>query len=207
MRAMPISTSASLDQYAAMTPATVRAAMQQWLTRPAFTIRLEPGERPPYDEAKAEPAPRRRGRSAHAAYPACHAADRRGAAARFPRVEHVALSNGVRVAYAQRGAVPTTQVALSFDAGFSADAPNARGLQNLTIGLLDEGADGMTSQQIAEAQERLGAAIGASGGGRPQHRRLSALTANLAPSLDLLADVVQRPTFGRPEVERVRAQR
>ena len=30
----------------------VRAAMQQWLTRPAFTVRLEPGDRPAYEEAK-----------------------------------------------------------------------------------------------------------------------------------------------------------
>ena len=53
-----------------------------------------------------------------------------------------------------RTAVPATQVALAFDAGFSADPANARGVQNLTLSLLDEGADGMTSQQIAEEQER-----------------------------------------------------
>ena len=33
-------------------PADVRAAMQQWLGRPAFNVRLEPGDRPPYVEAK-----------------------------------------------------------------------------------------------------------------------------------------------------------
>ena len=36
---------------------------------------------------------------------------------------------------------------------------------------------------------------------------LSALSANLAPSLDLFADVVRNPAFAPPEVERVRAQR
>ena len=45
----------SLIQYAAVTPANVRSAMQQWLTLPAFTVRLEPGERPPYVEAKGAP--------------------------------------------------------------------------------------------------------------------------------------------------------
>jgi zinc protease len=35
---------------------------------------------------------------------------------------------------------------------------------------------------------------------------MAALSANLAPSLDLLADIVQRPEFAPAEVERVRAQ-
>jgi hypothetical protein len=35
---------------------------------------------------------------------------------------------------------------------------------------------------------------------------LSALSANLAPSLDLLADIVQRPTFDQAEVDRVKTQ-
>ena len=95
----------------------------------------------------------------------------------------------------------------SFDAGFSADAKAGRGLQNLTLSLLEEGADGMTSQQIAEEQERLGAAII----GRRQRRPLARSScrlcrANLAPSLDLLADVVQRPTSTRPKIDRVRTQ-
>jgi predicted Zn-dependent peptidase len=195
-----------LDQYAAMTPATVRAAMQQWLIRPAFTIRLEPGERPPYEETKFSAKKKK-------------TADIRTPVVQrelppigealpldFPDIQHAQLSNGVRLAYAQRTAVPVTQVALSFDAGFAADAPTSRGLQNLTLTLLDEGANGMTSQQIAEAQERLGAAIGASGGADRSTVGLSALSANLAPSLDLLADVVQRPTFAPAEIERVRTQ-
>jgi predicted Zn-dependent peptidase len=64
----------------------------------------------------------------------------------------------------------------------------------------------MTSQQIAEAQERLGAVIGASGGADRSTVGLSALSANLAPSLDLLATIVQQPAFEPAEIERVRNQ-
>jgi predicted Zn-dependent peptidase len=195
-----------LDQYAAMTPATVRAAMQQWLTRPAFTVRLEPGDRPAYEEAKFSPKKKASADIRTPRVPREIPPIGNALPLDFPDVEHVQLSNGVRVAYAQRGAVPMTQVALSFDAGFAADAPTGRGLQNLTLSLLDEGADGLTSQQIAEAQERLGAQIGASGGADRSTVSLSALSANLAPSLDLLADVVQRPTFAPAEIERVRTQ-
>ena len=41
--------------YASITPAEVQAAMKQWLTRPALSIKLEPGERPPYVETKFTP--------------------------------------------------------------------------------------------------------------------------------------------------------
>src|SRR6476661_3595374 len=43
----------TLASYAAITPAAVRAQMNQWLKRPALTITITPGERPAYTEAKA----------------------------------------------------------------------------------------------------------------------------------------------------------
>ena len=36
----------SLAQYGAATPAQIKGAMSQWLSRPAFKVTLEPGERP-----------------------------------------------------------------------------------------------------------------------------------------------------------------
>src|SRR3982751_641110 len=42
----------SLARYAAITPAAVRSAMQQWLRRPALSIVLSPGDRPAYAESK-----------------------------------------------------------------------------------------------------------------------------------------------------------
>ncbi|MFP5330192.1 MAG: insulinase family protein [Alphaproteobacteria bacterium] len=196
----------TLDKYAAITPADVQAAMNQWLTRPALSIRLEPGERPPYEEAK---GPARKASSEDIKTPPTKREIPpvgEPAPLDFPDVQHVTLSNGIKVAYAQRTTVPVTQIALAFDAGFSADQPGARGLQNLTLSLLDEGADGMTSQQIAEEEERLGAQIATSGGADRSTVTLSALSANLAPSLDLVADIVQRPTFDPAEIDRVRTQ-
>ena len=194
----------SLNQYAAVGAADVKAAMQQWLSRPAFYVRLEPGDRPPYVEpkgAKAKPVDSVATRTPRPVPPVAQTPP-----LDFPAVTHTRLSNGIEVHYAQRSAIPATQLALAFDAGFSADAKAQRGLQNLTLSLLEEGAGGMTSQQIAEAQERLGAVISASGSADRSTVSLSALSANLGPSLDLLADVVQRPDFVPAEVDRVKAQ-
>ena len=81
-------------------------------------------------------------------------------ALQFPSITHTRLCRtGSPVDYAQRTAVPVTQVALSFDAGDVRRSPAARGLASITMDLLDEGTPTLTSQEFAEAQERLGADI------------------------------------------------
>ncbi|WP_051503914.1 M16 family metallopeptidase [Sphingomonas jaspsi] len=194
----------SLDRYAAATPAQIRSVMQQWLGRPAFKVTLEPGERPPYTEAKGAKTASVDIPSKKTVRPIPSVSDT--PPLDFPTVQHVRLSNGIAVDYAQRAAVPLTQLALSFDAGYAADAPTKRGLQNLTLSLLDEGAAGRTPQQIAEEGERLGLQLAANGSADRSVVTMGALSANLDPSLSLLADVVQRPDFAPAEVERVRTQ-
>ncbi len=196
----------TLETYATTTPAEVRAAMVQWLAKPAFSIRLEPGDRPAYEEAKAVAKVVARDDKLRVTKQRAMPPLGPMPPLDFPDVTHATLSNGVKLHYAQRNAVPVTQVALSFNAGFSADAPDGRGLQNLTMSLLDEGTATRSSQQLAEEQERLGAQIGSGGSADRSTVTLSALSANLGPSLDLLADVVRNPAFADSELDRVRAQ-
>ena len=194
-----------LRDYASVTAPQVRSALQRWLGRPVLSVRLEQGDRPPYVEAKPV-------KTASTADLKVVSVKRDpppiGASPPldFPDVTHVTLSNGMQLDYAQRTAAPLTQLALSFDAGFSAEAQNERGLQNMVLSLLDEGAGNRTAQQIAEEQERLGAAISIAGGADRSTVTLSSLSANLAPSLALMTDIVARPTFAPGEVERIRAQ-
>jgi predicted Zn-dependent peptidase len=124
----------------------------------------------------------------------------------FPTVERTRLSNGIEIIYAQRTAVPVTRVAVSFDAGNAADPKDKLGTQSLMLALLDEGTRTRSSVQIAEEQERLGASIGAGATMDRTTVNLSALTPNLAPSLDLLADIIRNPAFAPMEVERLRGQ-
>jgi hypothetical protein len=124
----------------------------------------------------------------------------------FPDIQRARLSNGMEIVYAQRSAVPVTRVAVSFDAGNAADPKNRLGTQALTLALLDEGTRTRNSIQIAEEQERLGARIGAGATMDRTVVSLSALTPNLAPSLDLLADIVRNPAFDPAEVERLRGE-
>ena len=196
----------TLAAYAAVTPASVRAAMQQWLNRPALTISISPGQREAYAETKvtkpaapkAEQAPPKPTR----ALPPLG----RLTALQWPAIVHTSLANGIPIVYAQRSAVPLTQLALSFDAGNAADAPDQRGLAAMTVGLLEEGTTSRSSQQLAEAEERLGANIGTGNTADRSTVTLSALSPNLAPSIDLLTDIVQHPAFAPAEIDRVRVQ-
>src|SRR5258705_9077974 len=64
----------------------------------------------------------------------------------------------------------------------------------------------MSSQELAEAEERLGADISTGNSSDRSLATLSALSANLAPSLDILTDVVRNPAFQPSEIERIKAQ-
>ena len=124
----------------------------------------------------------------------------------FPNVEHARLSNGIELVYAQRRTVPMTLVSLSVDAGSAADPVQKRGISALTSALLGEGMTRLSGTQIAEKKEELGAAIGSGAGRDRSGVSLSALSTNLAPSLDLFADIILHPAFAAADVERVRGQ-
>ncbi|MBW8786024.1 MAG: insulinase family protein [Novosphingobium sp.] len=197
----------TLAAYAAITPAAVRAQMQQWLRRPALTITLSPGEREAYTDAKAVEPPKTTKNEGAVKGNRPLPPVGQLAALDFPTITHTKLANGIPLDFVQRGGgVPLTQIALSFDAGSAADSPTERGLAAMSMDLLDEGTSKLTSQQVAEAEERLGADVSTSNGADRSYVMLNALSPNLAPSLDLMSDVVKDAAFRPNDVERIRAQ-
>ena len=210
-----------LAEYAAATPEAVAEVTRKWLGRPAYRLTVEPGERSAADIAIAggfRSAPRyyRDPKSEGGApAPAASIADADRSKLppvqpigdlTFPATERTTLSNGMEVVLARRTTVPTVRLAVSFDAGNAADPKAKLGTQALMLSLLDEGTKMRNSIQIAEEQERLGAAIGSSANMDRTNVTLFALKANLAPSLDLLADIIRNPAFAPSEVERLRGQ-
>ncbi|MEO6718268.1 MAG: pitrilysin family protein [Novosphingobium sp.] len=217
----PAKYKADLARVAALTPAEVHAAMQRWMTRPTFALTVSPGKRTErgetmggwgdeaIDAVRDGPArPRQKPEAAIApglkriAPPIAQVGE-----LAFPAIEHTKLSNGMPVALARRTAVPKVIVNLAFDAGFAADALDAPGTQSMMLGMLDEGTTSRDAMAIAEEQERLGASLSANGNLDQSSITLSALSANLAPSLALMADVVRHPAFADKDVARVKDQR
>ncbi|MEZ5743409.1 MAG: pitrilysin family protein [Sphingomonadaceae bacterium] len=208
----------NLERMAALTPAEIRAAMNKWLSRPVFTLVTVPGERTESgetmggwgDEAeRPAPTPDPRAPVAAAKAAPARAAPPLGEIGNidFPDVERAQLSNGIPVALVRRTAVPKLAVSLMLDAGIAGDALDAPATQHMVVAMLDEGTATMNATQIAEAQERLGASIGMSVNLDTSQVTMSALSANLYPSLQLMADLVLNPAFAPEEVERVRQQK
>lgn len=196
-----------LAELAAATPAGVKAAMSRWLTRPAYTLTVSPGEREAYVE------PPRTAPQADAAAPAAEPTRvQRGPLPEvgrindldFPDVQRAKLSNGIEIVYARRDAVPVTRMSMAFDAGIVADPAGKVGTGTLTLSLLEEGTTTRDSIQIAEAQERLGARIGIGSSSDRSFVSLYAPSTNLAGSIQLLSDVVRNPAFAQSEIDRQR---
>jgi len=207
-----------LERVATLTPAEVKAALGRWISRPVFALVVKPGARteqgeamggwgdeasstPPRPDAK-KPAPKLSTGSKRALPPVDPVGN-----LDFPKAERFTLSNGIPVVLARRSAVPTVLVNLSFDAGYAADMADTPGTQGTMLDVLDQGTDQLDAAGIAEAQERLGAQITTGAGLDSSAVELAALSANLQPSLDLLAQVVLHPAFRAEDVARIKDQR
>jgi len=207
-----------LERMAALTPAEVKDALSRWLDRPGYRLAVVPGERvddgalmggwgdegdvpAPAPDAKAPVEAIVQG-PARAHPPIAPVGE-----LTFPAVERAELSNGIPVVLARRTAIPKVSVRLEFDAGHAADGAARAGTQSLMMELLSEGTARRSAVQIAEEQERLGASIGTGSDMDTSFVNLTALTANLAPSLELMADIALNPAFADGEVARVKNQR
>ncbi|MDP3803887.1 pitrilysin family protein [Brevundimonas sp.] len=195
-----------LASLGAVTPASVKAVMDRWLTRPVLAVRVDPGEREAYAEAAdARPAPAQAEPLAFTSREPMPAVGEMKPLD-FPDTERARLSNGVEVVYARSTTVPTTRVAVEFDAGVAADPAGALGTQTLMLAALTEATTTRDVDALNEEQERLGATVAAFAGVDRTTVSLTAVSANLEPSLDLLADVIRNPAFRPEDVDRLRAQ-
>lgn len=126
----------------------------------------------------------------------------------FPDIAEATLSNGMKVVLAERRTIPVVEIAVQFDAGYAADSiPGGKlGAASFTGAMLDEGAGKRNGLEIAEDVEALGATLGAGSTLDTTRVSMSALTENLRPSLDILADVIRNPTFQQEEIDKLRGR-
>jgi len=179
-----------LQRYAQATPEAVLGASRRWIADGAYELTVLPFGSP---QAAGQGADRSK-------LPGVAGAKDLD----FPEVERARLSNGIEVVFARRATVPVVNMSLSFDAGIAADSREKPGVANLTMALLDEGTGRRSAVEIAETAERLGASIGMGNDTDASRVTLSALRTNLAPSVELWADIVRNPAFLPTEIERLR---
>ena len=117
------------------------------------------------------------------------------------------LSNGLPVWIVEQHGLPVVQMSLQVMTGTDDDPAGRYGIASLTSAMLTEGAGSRSAVDIAEALDGLLANLSASSGVDSSALQLYVPAAQLADALPLMADVSQRPTFPKQELERVRQQR
>jgi zinc protease len=204
----------TLRSWAEATPATVRAVGEKWLANGGHTLVVTPGERTVIPEEPAvtpapftPPAPESRFTTT------ASDVDRAGGVPKtasfpdltFPTFTRTKLRNGTTVILAERRGIPVVQVRYLFSGGYATDTPAKQGLASFTMSMLEEGAGNLDALAFADRAEALGAVLDAGAVLDGANGTLSALKDKLDPSLALFADMLRRPRFDVPELERVRA--
>ena len=128
-------------------------------------------------------------------------------ALKLPPVQKLQLSNGLPVLLVESREVPVVQVNVVVRAGAGADPQGKPGLASLAADMLDEGAGSASALQISDEVDFLGAELSASAGWDATSVGIHVPVKRLDRALAILADVVQRPTFPAPELERLRKER
>ena len=123
-----------------------------------------------------------------------------------PVPTHRTLDNGLTVTVVEKKGLPIVSFALMVQAGAITDPQEMPGLASFTTQLLPEGTATRSSQEISNAFEFIGARLSTET--RKEISLLSSetLTRHWVTALELMADVVQNPTFPDREVERIRRE-
>lgn len=125
---------------------------------------------------------------------------------KFPALLRTNLSNGLKVVLAERHEVPLVNITLQVDAGYAADQFAAPGTARLAMNMLDEGTKKRTALEISDELDRLGATLSTGSDLDTSVVALSALKANLDPSLAIFADVILNPVFPEADFERLKKE-
>lgn len=125
-------------------------------------------------------------------------------ALRVPAVQTATLPNGLEIAVVEMHKVPVVDVTLLVDAGTVRDPDSLPGLATFTALMLQQGAGSRSALDIADEAAFLGASLNTSASYDGAEASLHVPKRRLGPALDLLADVVLRPTFPDSEVARQR---
>jgi len=123
---------------------------------------------------------------------------------RLPAFQRASLPSGLKLIVAERHDVPVVRLNLMVDAGYASDQLAAPGTAKLAGDMLDEGTQTRSALEISDELQQLGAQLATRSDLDSTSVTLTALRANLEPSLALFADVALHPSFSQRDFERLR---
>src|SRR5262245_30128088 len=124
----------------------------------------------------------------------------------FPKPAEETLPNGLRVIVIQRSESPLVSAQLLIKNGGEVDPVELAGIADMTANLLTKGTQSRDATRIAQEIESLGGSLDSGARWDSSFANVSVMSSKIAPAMEILADVVRRPTFKSEEVERLRQQ-
>jgi zinc protease len=170
-----------LEAMATANPNDVKAAANKWLRAKHYTMLVKPFPKLTAGKTQVD----------RKILPALGGAPE----VKFPSVQRAKLKNGLNVVLLERHSTPIVNVALAVDAGAASDTTAKAGAAALAVDLMDEGTKSRDVYQIADELDRLGANLFTGSGLDLSFVRLQATSANLRPSVGIMADVILNPSF------------
>jgi zinc protease len=126
--------------------------------------------------------------------------------ASIPKPVEQTLPNGLRVIVIERRESPLVSAQLIIKNGGEVDPPELAGLADMTASLLTKGTQTRDATKIADEIESLGGSLQSSARWDSSSASVGVMSSKIGPAMEILADVVRRPTFKSEEVERLRQQ-
>jgi zinc protease len=202
-----------IGRYRAVTPATVKQNVQQYLpTAKRVTVVGIPGEQklptepPTPKQPETKPGAGAESVNVDEPWRATQPGQGPDSKISLPTPNSFKLANGLTVYYSERSGLPLVSANLIFRSGGDA-APDQPGLASFMAGMLSEGTQTRNALQIADEVAYLGAGISAGASADSTFVAGSSLKKNFPALLDLMSDVALRPSFPAAEVDRERASR
>ena len=126
--------------------------------------------------------------------------------ARTPAVpiQKFKLPNGLRLLIKEDHRLPFVQLRAMLLGGVLAERPANNGVTQLMAKVLVKGSEHRTGHQIAEDIESVGGSIDAYGGNNSFGASIEVLSGDFALGLDVMADLLQRPSFPSEALDRQR---
>ncbi|HEY2960955.1 MAG TPA: pitrilysin family protein [Pyrinomonadaceae bacterium] len=126
--------------------------------------------------------------------------------AAVPKPSEQTLPNGLRVIVIERRESPLVAAQVVIKNGGEVDPPELAGLADMTANLLTKGTQSRDATKIAEEVESLGGSLETGARWDSSFATVGVMSAKILQAMEILADVVRRPTFKSEEVERLRQQ-
>jgi zinc protease len=119
----------------------------------------------------------------------------------------VSLSDGAQLVVSEKHGLPLVSVQINFIGGANQYEPQEKtGLANFVAAMLSEGTTHRNGDQISNDLQLLGTEVFASVGGESGRVSFLSTKDKFAPTLAILADLLENPTFPQEALDRLKAR-